>query len=143
MRRLDRASAAVANALRILPIAGEPGYPSPGQIAAGLATILRARLGPNERLTIASATMLSLDRDAAEELAEAALADIRAGEEAPAFTGFRHRHRSPPLTRVEQRRADAIQFEGSPRAILAAAWVGASDRDRRDLVNRATRRAAA
>ena len=33
--RLDRASAAVANALRVLPAAGEPGYPSPGEIAAG------------------------------------------------------------------------------------------------------------
>ncbi len=33
--RLDRASAAVANALRVLPAAGEPGYPSPGEIATG------------------------------------------------------------------------------------------------------------
>ena len=32
---LDRAGAAVANALRVLPAAGEPGYPSPGEIAAG------------------------------------------------------------------------------------------------------------
>jgi len=38
MGRLDRASAAVANALRVLPAAGDPGYPSPGEIAAGLVT---------------------------------------------------------------------------------------------------------
>jgi len=35
MQRLDRASAAVANALRVLPAAAEPGYPSPGELAAG------------------------------------------------------------------------------------------------------------
>ena len=53
------------------------------------------------------------------------------------------RHRPPPLTKIEQRRAAAITFDDSPRAILAAAWAGASDRDRRDLVNRVTGRDAA
>ena len=33
--RLDRASAAVANAMRILPAAGEPGHMSAGESAAG------------------------------------------------------------------------------------------------------------
>ena len=54
MQRLERVSAAVANALRILPVAGEPGFMSPGGIAAGLADILRAHTGPCERLCIAS-----------------------------------------------------------------------------------------
>ncbi len=36
MKRLDRASAAVANALRVLPSAGDPEYLSPGDLAAGL-----------------------------------------------------------------------------------------------------------
>jgi hypothetical protein len=50
MKRLDRASAAIANALRILPSAGEPGYSSPGKLTAGLASIFRKLLGPCERL---------------------------------------------------------------------------------------------
>ncbi len=76
--RFDRASAAVVNALRVLSDAGEPGFQSPGTLAAGLATIFRARLNPIERLTIASAALMSLDRDAAEQLAEATLSDLRA-----------------------------------------------------------------
>jgi len=35
MGRLDQAGAAVATALRVLPATLEPGYPSPGEIAAG------------------------------------------------------------------------------------------------------------
>ena len=147
--RLDRASAAVANALRVLPAAGEPGYPSPGEIAAGLALILRARCGPMERLTLASAALMALDRDARQDLLHAAERD-RQAEEFP-FPGVDpelwarvcREHRPPPLTPIEKRRAAAIQFEDTPRAVLAAAWAGASDRDCRDLVNRATGRVQA
>ena len=32
--RLERVGAAAANALRVLPVAGDPGYSSPGDIAA-------------------------------------------------------------------------------------------------------------
>ena len=78
MGRLDQAGSAVANALRILPSCGDPGYPSPGELAVGLATIFRARLEPCERLCLASAAMTSLDRDAAEELVAATLHDLRA-----------------------------------------------------------------
>ncbi len=138
--RLDRASASVANALRILPAAGEPGYPSPGEIAAGLAHILRAHCGPMERLALASAAMMALDRDNLDSLMTAAQRDL---EPPWPFTSFGRGHRPPPLTKIEQRRAAAIQFDDTLRAILAAAWAGASDRDRRDLVNRATGRAAA
>ncbi len=68
MRRLDRASAAIADALRILPAAGDPGYMPPGEIAEDLAIIFRKRLGPSERLTVASAAMLSLDPDSRDTL---------------------------------------------------------------------------
>ena len=138
--RLDRASAAVANALRVLPAAGEPGYPSPGEIAAGLALIFRVRYGPMEKLTLASAAMMSLDPDARHELTQA----VERDREPPRpFASFGRRHRPPPLTPIEKRRAAAITFDDDPRAILAAAWAGASDRDRRDLVNRATGRVRA
>ena len=76
MQRLERVSAAVANALRILPVAGEPGFMSPGGIAAGLADILRAHAGPSERLCIAAGAVQSLDADAAHGLAQATLADL-------------------------------------------------------------------
>ena len=80
MSRLDRAGSAVAVALslRLLPAAGEPGHMSPGELAAGLATIFRARLDPCERLALAGAAMMSLDRGAAEELVAATLHDLRA-----------------------------------------------------------------
>lgn len=56
---------------------------------------------------------------------------------------FGRKHRAPVLTEIEKRRAAAICFDDDPRALLAAAWAGASDRDRRDLVARATGRARA
>ncbi len=149
MRRLDRASTAVANAFRVLPVAGEQGHMSPGEIAAGLALIFRARYGPMERLTLASAALMALDPDARRKLTEAAERDRQAkefpfpGVDPEMWARVCREHRPPPLTKIEKRRAAAIQFEDTPRAILAAAWAGASDRDRRDLVNRATGRAAA
>jgi hypothetical protein len=123
--------------LRVLPVAGDPGYSSPGDIAADLATIFRKRLGPCERLTVASAAMLSLDPDARDTLIQAA---ERARKAEQVFRRIGRRHRPPPLTPVEQRRADAISFDDTPRETLAAAWAGASERDRRDLVARATGR---
>lgn len=140
MQRLERIGSAVANALRVLPAAGEPGYPSPGVLAAGLALILRALLGPVERLTLASAAFIALDPDSMDSLITAAQRDR---EPPPTFISFSRRHRPPPLTPIQKRRAAAITFDDDPRAILAAAWVGASDRDRRDLVNRATGRVRA
>ena len=138
--RLDRAGAALVNAFRVLPVAGDPGYPSPGELAAELAIVFRARLGPIERLYLASAAMMTLDQNARHTLMTAAQCD----REPPLpFTVSGRRHRPPPLTKIEQRRAAAITFDDSPRAILAAAWAGASDRDRRDLVNRAIGRVRA
>ena len=72
MGRLDRASAAIANALRILPSCGEPGFQSPGTLASGLSVILRARLSPIERLTLASAACLALDHEELDTLMTAA-----------------------------------------------------------------------
>ena len=47
-------------------------------------------------------------------------------------------HRWPALTPEQKRRAAAISFDDTPRETLAAAWAGATDRDRRDLIDRAT-----
>jgi len=150
--RLDRVGASVANAMRVLPVAGEPGYPSPGEIAAGLALIFRARYGPMERLCGASAFLMSLDPEDLDTLLKAAQRDR---EPPRPFTGLSRRHRSPPLTPIEKRRAAQIPDFDDPdflaklgagtsardrRARLASAWNGASNRDRRDLVARATGR---
>ena len=140
MQRLDRAGAAVANALRALPAAGEPGHMPAGDLAAGLATILRKRLGPCERLTVASAAMLSLDPDSRDTLIRAAERGRKAEQ---VFRRVGRKYRPPPLTKIEQRRADAISFDDTLRETLAAAWAGASDKDRHDLVARATGRVAA
>jgi len=73
MSRLDRAAAAVVRVLRLLRVAGEPGHATPGVLARGLATILRAVLGPCERLTLASAAVMALNDENAAELDDAAL----------------------------------------------------------------------
>jgi hypothetical protein len=112
---------------------------SPGDLAAGLATIFRKRLGPCERLTLASAAMLALDPDSRDLLIQAAERGKRAER---VFRRAGHRHRAPSLTPIERRRAAAISFDDTPRETLAAAWSGASDKDRRDLVALATGRAA-
>ncbi len=93
MQRLDRASAAVANALRALPVAGDPGHMPAGDVAAGVATILRKRLGPCERLTVASAAMLSLDPDSRDTLIRTAERGRKA-EQVFRRVGYRH-HRHP------------------------------------------------
>ena len=77
-RQIDRVTAATADVMRILPFAGPPAHMSRFDLAAGFSDIYRARLNPIERLTIASAALMSLDRDAAEQLAEATLSDLRA-----------------------------------------------------------------
>jgi hypothetical protein len=111
-KRFDRAATATVNCLRVLPEAGESGYPSPGQLVAGLAIILRTRLGPIERLTVASAAMLSLDREAAENLAEATLTDLRSGSPIAPFTTLRE----------EARSWAAWASPGERRVYMAACW---------------------
>ncbi len=138
--RLDKAGAAVADALRILPVAGDPGHMPPGEIADDLAIIFRKRLGPNERLTLASAAMLSLGPDSRDALIRAAERGRKADQ---VFRRVGPMHRPPSPTPIQKRRAAAISFDTTPRETLAAAWSGASDKDRRDLVALATGRAAA
>jgi hypothetical protein len=87
MKRHDHAGVAVENALRILPAAGEPGYPAPGELSTRLGRILRGRLGLCERLTLASGAIQSLDADTAHELAQATIADL-----------------SPPMTELDRER---------------------------------------
>jgi hypothetical protein len=102
-----------------------------------------------ERLTIASAALMALDRDLRQELIQSAERDRKVkewmlpGVDPELWARVCREHRRPPLTKIEQRRADAIQFDDTPRAILASAWVGATDRDQRDLIHRAIGRAAA
>ena len=110
--RLDRMGNATVSALRLVPVAGEPGHMSPGKLATGLAHIIRARLVSSERLLVASAGMLSLGRNAAEELAEATLADLREGVPVPPFTGLRD----------EARDWASFASQGEVRAYLAACW---------------------
>ena len=145
----DRLVTAVLATLRVLPAAGDSGYPSPGELAAQLAHFLRIRLSPMERLFLASATVLALDQDTRQALIEAAERDHQSDEwpfpgvDPELFRRVCREHRPPPLTQIEKLRAAQISFDSSPREALAAAWAGATDRDRRDLVSRATGRISA
>jgi hypothetical protein len=132
--RLDRVKSSTASALRLLPVAGDPGYPSPGYIAAGLARIWRHHLGPMERLTCASAAMMALDPDTAEELAESTLCDLRAGEPIPPFTTLRE----------EARDWATFASPGELRAYLGAIWNRLPDSERDSFFHtvRPNRRAA-
>ena len=65
--RLGKASAALADALCIKPVNGDPGY-VPGELVADLAKVFRRRLEPCERFTVASAALHSLDPDSRDAL---------------------------------------------------------------------------
>ena len=129
-KRLHCLGDAIGSALSLLPVAGEPGYPSPGELAAGLAMVLRARLGPCERLGFASAGMLSLDRDDAEELAEATLHDLRAGPPVPPFLDMRE----------DARDWATFASPAELRAYMAACWQRLPDRDRGGFLHTARRK---
>ena len=109
-----------------------------GALSGDLALIWCRHLGPVERcLLLATAAQAAESEDL-----DALLVAAQRDREPPRrFTGLYRRHRPPPLTPVQKRRAAALQFDdNNPRAILAAAWAGASDKDRHDLVSRATGR---
>ena len=80
--RFQRMGDSIGAGLRCLRQAGAPDHQPAGELAGWMATILRARLGPCERLTLASAGPLALDRDARQELLRAAERD-RKIEECP------------------------------------------------------------
>jgi hypothetical protein len=147
MKRLDKVSAAVLSALRVLPASGRPGHMSPGEIALALAIVLRARCRPVERLCLASAGMMALDKGARDELIRAAERDRQAddwpfpGVDREVFARVSREHvRQNPLPPAPP---GFDPFAETPRARLAHAWSEASDRDRRDLMRRVTGRAAA
>ena len=82
-------------------------------------------------------------------MADEALADIDAWRESPVeaeavrqrstWTNYcRGRRRRPPLTQSQKKRLPSICIGNSPREILAAAWAGATTRDRLDLIERVT-----
>lgn len=62
--RLERAGRALARGISLLRAAGEPGHAEPGELAADLAAILRARLGPVERVWLAGTAGLACPPDA-------------------------------------------------------------------------------
>ena len=105
-----------------------------------LAKVFRRRLQPVERFTLASAAIQSLDPDSRDKVIRAA---VRAERAEQVFRRIGPMHRPPSPTPIQKRRAAAISFNDTPRETLAAAWSGASDKDRRDLVALATGRAAA
>ena len=64
---------------------GRAGYPPPHRLAAGL-SLRFAPLAEEVRLVLAAGALMALDDRAAEELAEAVLADLRRGAPPPPFT---------------------------------------------------------
>jgi hypothetical protein len=125
--RLDQVFNATLPALRLLPVAGDPGYPAPGKYAAGLAGIYIKNLGPNERLFLATVAMLALDRDVAEELAETTLGDVRVGRPVPPFT----------MLREEARNWAALASPGEQRAYMAACWTHLPEAERKSFLSAA------
>lgn len=133
--RFERTGDAVVAGLRCLRGTGEADHQSPSELAAGLATIFRARLAPMERLTIASAAMMALDLDAAEELAEATLRDLCAGSPITPFTTLRE----------EARDWATFASQGELRAYLGAIWGRMPEAEKAGFLSaaRPKRRAAA
>ena len=101
--------------------------PSTGNHAADLAVILRCRLDADARLWLAGAALLSLPPDVAEELAEAALHDLRAGPPTVWFLSLRDEARDWAMFAS---RAEHCHY-------LAAAWGQLSPDDRRRFIRRA------
>lgn len=74
----------LALAATLAPAADQPGMPGFWRLARAVAAGLRA-LAPAARLVIASGAVMSLDREDAEQLAEATLVDLRRGAPVPPF----------------------------------------------------------
>ena len=86
----------------------------------------RVNLEPALRAdALASAGMLSLDRDTAEELAEAALCDLRTGSPIPPFTTLRE----------EARDWATFASRGELRAYLGAIWNRLPGAERASFLN--------
>ena len=90
-------------------------------------SVILRRLDLPARIWLAASALLSLPPDEAEELAEAALHDLRAGEPIPPFTGLRDESQSWAMLAS---RAERCHY-------LAAAWGELSPDDRRRFLRRA------
>lgn len=110
--RLERTINSLMAGFRILPDAGEPGFPSPYEIALGLAVTLSVRLRSSERMTLATAAIMSLDRANAEELAETTLRHLCTGLPVAPFNTLRE----------EARNWAALASPGEVRAYIGACW---------------------
>jgi len=95
--------------------------------ACDMAAILRRRLDLRERIWLAASVVLSLPPDTAEELAEAALCDLRAGPPPVMFWSLRDEARDWAFFAS---RAERCHY-------LAAAWGQISPDDRRRFLRRA------
>ena len=95
--------------------------------ALSLATILRRRLTERQRIYLGAACLWSLPPDAAEELAEAALCDLRAGEPTLPFINLRDEAKSWAMFAS---RAERCNY-------LAAAWGELAVDDRSRFMRRA------
>ncbi len=116
-----------------------------GALSGDLAVIWRRHLGPTERCLLLVTAAQAADCENLDAILTAAQRDREQpwpfpGVDREMFRQVCREHRSPSLTRIEQRRADAISFDDTPREALAAAWAGASEKDRRDLLDRASGR---
>lgn len=118
--RLERAINSLTAGLRVLPDIGEPGYPSAYEFATELAVTLSIRLRSSERMILATAAILSLDRANAEELAETTISHLRTGLPVAPFTTLRE----------EARNWAALASPGELRAYLGAIWGRLSEAER-------------
>ena len=102
--------------------------------ACDMAFILRRRLGLPERIWLAISSLLALPPDDAEELAEAALHDLRAGPPIPPFMSIRDAAMSWAT----------FASRGELRAYLGAIWGRLPDAERTSFLGaaRPKRRAA-
>ncbi len=111
--------------------------------------IARHRLDVRQRVWGATGFLLSLPEDEAWAVLEAFQNELVVARDGPLEAErqrqanlwgrfcAQQRPRMPRLTKAEQRRADAINFDDTPRERLAAAWNQASEQDRRDLIRQA------
>ncbi len=104
----------------------------------GMADILHRRLDLRHRIWLSAATILSLPRAMADDLARSVLTDLRPVDplKSNLFRRIAAEHVRCNPVRPAPRGFDP--FAETPRARLAAAWAAASERDRRDLIARAT-----
>ncbi len=121
-----------------------------GALSGDLALIWRRHLGPVELCLLLATAAQAANPEDLDTL-------MTAKRDREPLTDFGRKHRPPPLTAIEKRRAAQIPDFDDPdflaklgagttdrdrRARLASAWNGASNRDRRDLISRATARAS-